>query len=154
MRLHVCAVGRLRTGPERLLTDDYTQRFNRSARPLGLGPLTEHEVEDRKGGGIAAEAEDEFVTDRRPRGERPEAKCNHVSARSMEIFRRLGVAKALREAMLASTADVAKLGLTADSGRTYVAISDMPDGVDRPFPAAPGRMKTARCAPPTPWLPR
>jgi 23S rRNA (pseudouridine1915-N3)-methyltransferase len=57
MRLHVCAVGRLRTGPERTLADDYTQRFNRTARPLGLGPLTEHEVEDRKGGGMAAEAE-------------------------------------------------------------------------------------------------
>ena len=57
MRLHVCAVGRLRTGPERMLTDDYMQRFNRSARSLGLGPLTEHEVEDRKGGGMAAEAE-------------------------------------------------------------------------------------------------
>jgi 23S rRNA (pseudouridine1915-N3)-methyltransferase len=57
MRLHVCAVGRLRTGPERLLADDYFQRFNRIARPLGLGPLTEHEVEDRKGGGMAAEAE-------------------------------------------------------------------------------------------------
>ena len=57
MRLHVCAVGRLRTGPERMLTDDYMQRFNRSARPLGLGPLTEYEVEDRKGGGMSAEAE-------------------------------------------------------------------------------------------------
>ena len=57
MRLYVCAVGRLRTGPERMLTDDYMQRFNRSARPLGLGPLTEHEVEDRKGGGMAAEAD-------------------------------------------------------------------------------------------------
>ena len=57
MRLHVCAVGRLRTGPERVLADDYMQRFNRTARPLGLGPLTEHEVEDRKGGGMAAEAE-------------------------------------------------------------------------------------------------
>lgn len=57
MRLHLCAVGRLRTGPERFLADDYMQRFNRTARPLGLGPLTEHEVEDRKGGGIAAEAD-------------------------------------------------------------------------------------------------
>lgn len=57
MRLHLCAVGRLRTGPERILADDYMQRFNRAARPLGLGPLTEHEVEDRKGGGIAAEAD-------------------------------------------------------------------------------------------------
>lgn len=29
-------------------------------------------------------------------------------------------------------------GIAADSGRVYVAISDMPDGVARPFPAAPG----------------
>ncbi len=57
MRLHILAVGRLRTGPERVLADDYLRRFNRAARPLGLGPLTEHEVEDRKGGGIAAEAD-------------------------------------------------------------------------------------------------
>jgi 23S rRNA (pseudouridine1915-N3)-methyltransferase len=56
MRLHVCAVGRLRTGPERLLADDYMARFNRTARPLGLGPLTEHQVEERKAGGVAAEA--------------------------------------------------------------------------------------------------
>ena len=32
-------------------------RFNRTARALGLGPLTEHEVEDRKGGGMEAEAD-------------------------------------------------------------------------------------------------
>ncbi len=36
----------------------------------------------------------------RERGEPPNVKCNHVSARSMEIFRRLGVARALREAGL------------------------------------------------------
>jgi|GEM_PF-2488256 len=36
----------------------------------------------------------------RPRGQPPEPKCNHVSARSMEIFRRLGVAPALRAAGL------------------------------------------------------
>jgi 23S rRNA (pseudouridine1915-N3)-methyltransferase len=57
MRLAVCAVGRLRAGPERVLADDYRDRFNRTGRPLGLGPLTEHEVEDRKGGGRQAEAE-------------------------------------------------------------------------------------------------
>lgn len=55
MRLHLCAVGRLRAGPERDLVDDYLQRLDRTGRPLGLGPATEHEVEDRKGGGIAAE---------------------------------------------------------------------------------------------------
>jgi 23S rRNA (pseudouridine1915-N3)-methyltransferase len=57
MRLHLCAVGRLRAGPERTLADDYIARFNRTGRPLGLGPLTEHEVEDRRGGGMVAEAE-------------------------------------------------------------------------------------------------
>ena len=56
MRLHLVAVGRLRSGPERALVDDYVSRFDRTGRPLGLGPLTETEVEDRKGGGMAAEA--------------------------------------------------------------------------------------------------
>ena len=57
MRLHLCAVGRLRAGPERDLVDDYLQRFDRTGRPLGLGPVTEHEVEDKRGGGMAAEGE-------------------------------------------------------------------------------------------------
>src|SRR6056297_3663394 len=56
MRVHICAVGRLRTGPERALIDDYITRFDRTGRGLGLGPLALHEVEDRKGGGMAAEA--------------------------------------------------------------------------------------------------
>ena len=56
MRLHVCAVGRLRAGPERDLTDDYYTRFDRTGRPLGLGPVVELEVEDKKNLGMAAEA--------------------------------------------------------------------------------------------------
>ena len=56
MRLHLCAVGRLRAGPERDLVDDYLARTDRTGRPLGLGPVTEHEVEDKRGGGMAAEA--------------------------------------------------------------------------------------------------
>ena len=56
MRIHICAVGRLRTGPERTLIDDYLTRLERSGRVLGLGPVQVHEVEDRKGGGMAAEA--------------------------------------------------------------------------------------------------
>jgi 23S rRNA (pseudouridine1915-N3)-methyltransferase len=58
MKLHICAVGRMRAiDAERTVFDDYLTRFNRTARPLGLGPLLEHEVEDRKGGGMAAEAD-------------------------------------------------------------------------------------------------
>ncbi len=57
MRLHLCAVGRLRAGPERALVDDYLDRFGKTGRALGLGPATEHEVEDKRGGGRTAEAE-------------------------------------------------------------------------------------------------
>lgn len=58
MRLHICAVGRMRgIDAQRTIFDDYVTRFNRAARPLGLGPLTEHELDDRKGGGMAAEAD-------------------------------------------------------------------------------------------------
>lgn len=56
MRVHICAVGRLRTGAERALIDDYLTRFERTGRALGLGPAQVHEVEDKKGGGMSAEA--------------------------------------------------------------------------------------------------
>ena len=56
MKVHICAVGRLRTGPERALLDDYLTRFDKTGRALGLGPVSVHEVEDKKGGGMAAEA--------------------------------------------------------------------------------------------------
>ncbi|OIQ29233.1 MAG: 23S rRNA (pseudouridine(1915)-N(3))-methyltransferase RlmH [Alphaproteobacteria bacterium MedPE-SWcel] len=57
MRVHICAVGRLRAGPEKTLIDDYIQRFDRTGRALGLGPARIVEVEDKKGAGMAAEAE-------------------------------------------------------------------------------------------------
>lgn len=43
---------------------------------------------------------DVLVTEQRGRGAPPPPKCNHVAARSMEIFRRLGVAGKLRNAGL------------------------------------------------------
>lgn len=56
MRLTLLAVGRLRGGPEADLVTNYLTRFDRMARPIGLGPLRVVEVEDRKGGGASAEA--------------------------------------------------------------------------------------------------
>jgi 23S rRNA (pseudouridine1915-N3)-methyltransferase len=56
MKVHICAVGRLRAGPEKTLIDDYLTRFNRTGRGLSLGPVSVLEVDDRKGGGMAAEA--------------------------------------------------------------------------------------------------
>jgi 2-polyprenyl-6-methoxyphenol hydroxylase-like FAD-dependent oxidoreductase len=49
---------------------------------------------------LASRGVDVVVAEMRPRREPPSVKCNHVSARSMEIFRRLGVADALRHAGL------------------------------------------------------
>ena len=56
MRVQICAVGRMRAGPERALVDDYLTRFDRTGRALGLGPGTLVEVEDKKGGGMMGEA--------------------------------------------------------------------------------------------------
>lgn len=56
MRVTICAIGRLRAGPELDLINDYLQRFDRTGRNLGLGPAQIIEVEDKKGGGPAAEA--------------------------------------------------------------------------------------------------
>lgn len=56
LKVHICAVGRLRSGPERSLLDDYLSRFDKTGRALGLGPARVVEVEDRKGGGMSAEA--------------------------------------------------------------------------------------------------
>ena len=58
MKVTVCAVARLQgRSEERSLTDDYMARFNQTGRKLGWGPFTEIEVEARKSGGMAAEAD-------------------------------------------------------------------------------------------------
>lgn len=57
MRLVIAAVGRLRQGPESALIADYLDRFAKTGRSLGLPPVSVTEVEDRRGGGMAAEAE-------------------------------------------------------------------------------------------------
>ena len=57
MRLTLCVVGRLRNGPEKDLFSDYIDRFEKTGRGMGLGPVDVVEVEDRKGGGMQAEAE-------------------------------------------------------------------------------------------------
>lgn len=56
MRMVIAAVGRLRQGPEAQMIADYLDRFAKTGRPLGLPPVTLTEVEDKRGGGMAAEA--------------------------------------------------------------------------------------------------
>jgi len=59
---------------------------------VGAGPVGLTLAMDLAQRGISV-----LVAEIRPRGEPPNVKCNHVSARSMEIFRRLGVAQKLRD---------------------------------------------------------
>ncbi|CAM4237796.1 FAD-dependent oxidoreductase [Bordetella tumbae] len=62
---------------------------------VGAGPVGLTVAMDLASRGVSV-----LVLEKRYRGEAPSVKCNHVSARSMEIFRRLGVAGAVRAAGL------------------------------------------------------
>ena len=48
MRILVAAVGRLKPGPEKTLSDDYLRRAAQAGRALGLGPFSVSEVDERK----------------------------------------------------------------------------------------------------------
>ena len=54
LKLHIIAVGAMKSGPERDLFDDYAGRFRKSGKQLGFRGLTEVEV--ASGGGLQAEA--------------------------------------------------------------------------------------------------
>jgi 23S rRNA (pseudouridine1915-N3)-methyltransferase len=56
MRVQICAVGRLRAGPEADLIDTYLTRFDATGRQLGLGPCKISEVEDKKKPGMVGQA--------------------------------------------------------------------------------------------------
>ncbi|MEO1308422.1 MAG: 23S rRNA (pseudouridine(1915)-N(3))-methyltransferase RlmH [Pseudomonadota bacterium] len=56
MQVHILAVGRLRPGPEHALVSDYLTRAQKAGRGLGFSGFDVIEVEERKGGGMAAEA--------------------------------------------------------------------------------------------------
>jgi 23S rRNA (pseudouridine1915-N3)-methyltransferase len=48
MRLLICAVGRLKAGPERDLVARYAERLNATARSLALGPLDIVEIDESR----------------------------------------------------------------------------------------------------------
>lgn len=47
MRLTIAAIGRIRTGAERDLLNDYHDRTGTAGRQLGLGPIAETEIDNR-----------------------------------------------------------------------------------------------------------
>src|SRR5882757_1891690 len=62
---------------------------------VGAGPVGLTAAMDLASRGI-----DVVVAEIRSAGEPPSVKCNHVSARSMEVFRRLGIVGEIRDAGL------------------------------------------------------
>ncbi len=59
---------------------------------IGAGPVGMTLAMDLASRGVSV-----VLAEMRAAGEPPNVKCNHVSARSMEVFRRLGLAQALRD---------------------------------------------------------
>ncbi|MEQ8266952.1 MAG: 23S rRNA (pseudouridine(1915)-N(3))-methyltransferase RlmH [Parvibaculum sp.] len=48
MRVQICAVGRLKTGPEKLLLDDYMARIEAAGRNIGITASDVTEVEEKR----------------------------------------------------------------------------------------------------------
>ncbi len=71
------------------------ERVETDVAIVGGGPVGLTLAMDLAGRGIRV-----TVIEERERGALPSVKCNHVAARSMELFRRLGVARKLRDAGL------------------------------------------------------
>jgi 2-polyprenyl-6-methoxyphenol hydroxylase-like FAD-dependent oxidoreductase len=69
-----------------------TRSLEASVLIVGAGPVGLTLAMD-----LSARGVDVIVAELRHPGEPPSVKCNHVSARSMEIFRQLGVAQKLRD---------------------------------------------------------
>jgi 2-polyprenyl-6-methoxyphenol hydroxylase-like FAD-dependent oxidoreductase len=74
---------------------DSAARYDTSVLIVGAGPVGATLALD-----LASRGVDVTVAEIRHRGEPPSVKCNHISARSMEIFRRLGIATEIRNAGL------------------------------------------------------
>ena len=47
MKLRIAALGRIKSGPERSLVDEYLERGTATGRALGLGPCLETEIDNR-----------------------------------------------------------------------------------------------------------
>jgi 23S rRNA (pseudouridine1915-N3)-methyltransferase len=59
MRQIICAVGRLKDGPERLLVEKYRDRLAPLAKRLGLAPVVWHEIGESRAADAARRREEE-----------------------------------------------------------------------------------------------
>jgi 2-polyprenyl-6-methoxyphenol hydroxylase-like FAD-dependent oxidoreductase len=103
---------------------------------VGAGPVGLAAAMDLASRGIEV-----VVAEIRRAGEPPSVKCNHVSARSMEVFRRLGIVREVREGGLPADFPNDCAYRTAVVGRELTRI---------PIPSRANRY-TARGGPDTDW---
>ncbi len=77
------------------MTGNHTTPYDTDVLIVGAGPVGITLALDLAMRGVAV-----TVAETRYRGEPPSVKCNHISARSMEVFRQLGVVEDIRNAGL------------------------------------------------------
>ena len=92
----MAALGRMKSGPERDLVDTYVDRASATGRPVGLGPVSEQEIDNRSLTG--ADAESRALAASLPAGatlvlldERGKALASRDFARTLERWRDEGV---------------------------------------------------------------
>ena len=56
MRIHICAIGRMRSGPNLYLYEDYQKRFNQNGKLLGFKEINLIETEAKNKSDKVAEA--------------------------------------------------------------------------------------------------
>jgi 2-polyprenyl-6-methoxyphenol hydroxylase-like FAD-dependent oxidoreductase len=122
--------------PLTLPGEDMLGRIETKVLIVGAGPVGMTLALDLAWRGV-----DVTVAELRPAGEPPSVKCNQISARSMEIFRRLGIARKLREA-----------GLPADYPNDVVSATTV-TGIELARVPIPSRAEryTAKDGPDTSW---
>ncbi len=100
MRIEICAVGRLRAGPEKTLLDDYVSRAAAAGRGIGISALALKEVEEKRrlDGAALKNGEAALLKAALPRGafvvaldERGRAEASEVFAERLMRWRDGGV---------------------------------------------------------------